>query len=530
MPDDKPSTNYTSELWADKYTYFDFSVRNIGPVPAEPFSIALYVDNNLLGDFRSADLLPAGGFVGSEDFSECVPYGWHWLKLVADSDNEVEESSETNNADSLRFFWDSSQVHIEGTLRYRDLGQGGALEPARNVPVELWDDNMYTDDVKISSTDTTDNNGDFDFGNIKNYDTEEWGNLDPYVVVRAENRAARMSSNTSPIGPVYTVNSAPYYDISQDLNMNLVSYDEASRRLYVIDRILDGYNAWVNLVSYKTNPSPVNVYFHSTLPTAYDGGGNWIRVNTQDNPAAGQPDIFDGDIMLHEYGHKLAYEYSFLDNTIQGLEHNWLNRITVDFAGCDGFAHFWSAYVPNDMIIRNTWSNFTGYLNKNIENGEWKKGDSTYGSANDYGLDCEGTVAGILWDIYDNSADDYGHWSGTPGHGDSDGVADLMDDGLDYMIGCLLAKDFGGQHPDNMDQFWNHWFLPPSYGENQALWSVWYEHGVNKDTISPTGQILVRNGAATTRSLIVDLNLDVTDTLSGFLPSHSYMCFTNDPA
>jgi hypothetical protein len=530
VPDDEPSTNYTSDLWADKYTFIDFSIANVGEYRAGPFSTALYVDNTLLGYFENTDTLQAGEHLNIEDYSECIPYGTHWLKVVADCYHQIGESSETNNIDSLLFTWDSNQVYIEGTLRYRDLGQGGALRPARNVAVELWDDNMYTDDVKISSTDTTDNNGDFDFGNIKNYDTEEWGNIDPYVVLYAENGVARMSSNTSPSGPVYSSYTSGMYDIDDDQNIMATANVDASGRLYVIDRILDGYNAWVNLVAYKANPTPVNVCFQSALPTAFVRGSDYIRICSDNIDTLGAPDIFDGDIILHEYGHKLACEYGFLDSTISVPIHYWFSRITDDFAGCDGFAHFWSAYVPNDPIIRNTWKDFAEFTEKNIENGEWRDRIMIYGSANDSGLNCEGTVAGILWDIYDDNPDDYSHWSGTPGVGHPDSVPDLMDDGLDYMMGCLLSKSVDGQHPDNMDQFWNYWFLPLSYGENQALWSVWYEHGVNKDTILPTGQILVRNGAAMTGSLIVDLNLNVTDTLSGFLALRSYMCFTNDPA
>ena len=253
---------------------------------------------------------------------------------------------------------------------------------------------------------------------------------------------------------------------------------------------------------------------------------NGIRLNKSLIDSLGYPDVFDYDVLSHEYAHKLETDFVFLDST-SSTPHSWWISTSLTNAGCEGFAHFWSAYVPNYHIIRNTWGNFQKYLDRNIENGEYGRNDSIVGSSNDFGAGCEGSVAGILWDIYDSNDDDYTRWSGVPGVGQPDGVGDNMDDYLPEMIGCFLYKNFGGHNPDDMNEFWQTWFRPTSYAAHHDLWAVWYEHGVNKDIVKPTGTVTINGGADITSSLIVDLGLDFSDTLSGMVPPKSKMCFFN---
>jgi hypothetical protein len=530
VPDAEPNTNWPSALFAAKPTYIDVSVANTGEGNAGPFHTALYIDDNLITKFHSQNPLGEWDYFRVEDYITTLSYDWHTLKIILDCDNEVNESREDNNVYSEYFRWDSLSVHIEGHVEYSDLGDGGNKRNTRNIIVELWDENT-TADVKVSpgtDTITTDDYGNFDFGSLMNYDTEGSGELDPYIKVFAENHAAKLYVNPYPNGPTYSFNTQTHYNIWNDLDTTITASDSQSGHFYVVDRVLDGYNKWVELTVFKSKPTQVGVVFQQSYPTSYQSS-NYIRINTEDIPDWGAPDVFDGDVILHEYGHKLECQYDFFDSTIS-MAHHWWDSITVENAACEGFAHFWSAYVTNDSIIRNTWTNFTKYLDKNIENGEWGWNGSIDSSCNNYGKQCEGAVAGILWDIYDNNDDDYTRWSGSPGAGYPDNVADTYSDGDDIplIIGCLLNKGVPAPHPDNLDEFWEYWFLPPSYNYKPEMWAIWYEHGDNKDTVGPTGTISIRDGASTTGSVIVDVTLNMTDTLSGMAPPRAAMQFSND--
>lgn len=148
----------------------------------------------------------------------------------------------------------------------------------------------------------------------------------------------------------------------------------------------------------------------------------------------------------------------------------------------------------------------------NAENGEYVRNDSLINSANDSGAICEGAIAGILWDIFDNIDDDYNH----------DGVGDIMDNGLDDMLDVMVSY-----RPDHIEQFWDFW-INNGYDRHQDMWSVWFEHGEYfKDSVPPTGKITANYGSPFTSSLIIDLTLDFEDTLSGMIPPGAIMHFSN---
>ena len=136
-----------------------------------------------------------------------------------------------------------------------------------------------------------------------------------------------------------------------------------------------------------------------------------------------------------------------------------------------------------DSVYRNYWNDFHDASYFNLENGEWGlegSTDTVYGSVNALGMDNEGAVAGIWWDIYDGADDDYsdstdwGTWN--IGHG-PDGIKDSLSDGPTHILATLLDDAIFRERPDNIEEFWDSWFTPKWSRHKKAMQDIWYEHG-----------------------------------------------------
>jgi hypothetical protein len=103
------------------------------------------------------------------------------------------------------------------------------------------------------------------------------------------------------------------------------------------------------------------------------------------------PDEFDDDVLLHEYGHFCGAKMSY--GKSPGGTHSWTDHISKELAWSEGWAHFFSSAVRNyEYQVDHTQSSF-GQLNLELPTG------------NVTGADCEGAVAASLWDIYDSNSD-----------------------------------------------------------------------------------------------------------------------------
>jgi hypothetical protein len=97
------------------------------------------------------------------------------------------------------------------------------------------------------------------------------------------------------------------------------------------------------------------------------------------------------------------------------------------------------------------------------------------------GLDCDGPVSGILWDIYDSQSDD----QSTPGvtEPQPDGIGDTFSLGIQPLLRALLDRYVTGigivpHHPQTMQEFMYTWNMrDSSLGHTKALKDIFYEHG-----------------------------------------------------
>ncbi|MEK7774616.1 MAG: hypothetical protein AAB305_01880, partial [Candidatus Zixiibacteriota bacterium] len=218
--------------------------------------------------------------------------------------------------------------------------------------------------------------------------------------------------------------------------------------------------------------------------TGYNREHDRIYISKSNNSSQFFPDTYDRPVIEHEYGHVLTTRLHFLDSSLGG-DHFFGDTVSKHLASDEAFATYFSCWNRNRSIYYDKRNNFTDSLVRNLENGEHGTNQFT-GSANNYGTVCEGAVAGILWDIYDQGTptnDDYTRWNGVSGQGVQDGIGDSLSyaSGMANILTSLLDRTVNGHKPDDMDEFWKSWFQAPSNAHLRAVRDIYYEHG---DTIT----------------------------------------------
>jgi murein DD-endopeptidase MepM/ murein hydrolase activator NlpD len=102
-----PGTNTNGTLYAGSPIYIDWSYQNTGQTNVGFHYVELYIDDQRFIRYPFSGL-GAGYFGGFYDWQEIwLTPGWHRVKMVVDSDNNVNESNENNNVWQKQFYWQS---------------------------------------------------------------------------------------------------------------------------------------------------------------------------------------------------------------------------------------------------------------------------------------------------------------------------------------------------------------------------------------------------------------------------------------
>jgi len=160
-----------------------------------------------------------------------------------------------------------------------------------------------------------------------------------------------------------------------------------------------------------------------------------------------------------------------------------------------------------ECAVDNTPNNIVDYYNGhggNMETNDWF---NSVTNGNMDGAIVEGSVASILWDIYD----------GVNIAGDNDHMAW----GLDEIF--TVMKD---DKPQSMLDFWNDWAArwPDNSTSKGPLCDIYYQYGIDEDWFNPWGSVSINGGATYTNSRTVTLALNGDDWGVGV----KYMRFSED--
>jgi PKD repeat protein len=371
---------------------------------------------------------------------------------------------------------------VYSDMPYNTNGFTGArvYRPIRCAEVTVYDQEDYGPDEEWPPV-WTNCNGYFEVWVPNNDDGPLQEGRDIFVKVRSANDCTvEVTDNGFLWDTVYDVRSDTREDWSGgDLYIGTLTPDTDD--LNAVFNIMDTILAGCQWASGLAGERPAKVYCrwepgyddHRAHSSHYHSDRHIIDLlDLADNPQQ-----FDDDVILHEYGHHVAHVYSY--------DHS------------PGRGHYWSA--DYDSYYRTRPDDKGGPLSL-LESQQlcWSEGWATYASSairdrptyvDNFSLDpgtdpywvnlevptehvtgdeCEGAVAATLWDIYDGNDD----------------LRDTLSLGSDEIWGI-----FDWYFEDSLDctlrTFWDGW-LGSGYGELWGLWAIFHERGVNY-IVEPVG-------------------------------------------
>lgn len=336
-------------------------------------------------------------------------------------------------------------IRVSGVIRYEDklynskgFTGGTAFKPVRFVTIEVV---RNADSAVLSST-TTDSTGGYSlvFTNT--------GTAGVYVRVIAETDNAAIKNNTSD-NAKYSFKSGIIDDSKGETfasSIDITVSSGAGGAFNILDVLTDGILFLKGLI--LINPPMITAFWetNSCDGTFFDGFNNSIHLlggGSCPPNSSGDTDEYDDDVILHEFGHYAAVNFSGDDSP--GGEH-LLNDNTEDIrlAWSEGWAHFFSSAIRGNPSQVDTVTTRPGIATTfEIE------GPSLFGSIIDLNSSSiyttsEVSVATVLWDIFDNSNETFDALSL--------GISPIWDVLSNYLrLPSVLSV--------SIEDFWDGWFL-----------------------------------------------------------------------
>ena len=350
----------------------------------------------------------------------------------------------------------------------------------------------------------TDSNGFFIFQSVDNDDGAFENGRDLYVEVLIESPVAKLeigeSCNGSPIFgcQVFTWKGADTdgdgiaernaidtdaTNTSKTHNINLEPEGDRAinRAAFVLFLLSQEHEKIRNDVNYILPPIPVRYYADTRGTSSFCAQGYYLDTGCDALDITPYINLYDSAVYVgttvpaHEYGHYAmwhgrggAYPRPFnLDKApcAQGFEGHSLSTEYRNGSGplIEGFAAFMEAVMRGSPIDE--------YGNNNIESQKW------YDACDQGDMDgnfVEGSVASILWDLYDGINDD--RIAGS------------------FRLVWSLITDKG---VNDMESLWNVWVNDRQLGMVQELAEVFTRNGISKTSVSGSDSVTLLSATPT---------------------------------
>lgn len=321
-------------------------------------------------------------------------------------------------------------IDVQGIFSFNN--EFGGYSPMRYVMVTLFDT-----DLGLLAESTTDSNGAYLFHNVLNDKAE---GLDICVVVLSASEAA---ITVDAGGYVYGATTWTLQNVADGTHdfgsLSPSMYNEAWQSM---DAVITEY-LWIESEVGWTRSQVVIWWPFGSWPST---NGNLIDLPDKASVS------WDHITVHHEYGHCVmfsAYENSWPPTSFSG-GHYVFSETDGGFALTEGWAEFMQCAVDNNPGNLAGWSSGHG---GNIEVNDWYNCIDTGDMDGDI---IEGSVASILWDIFDPYNDD--------------GLSMGFDE-----IWTIIGVD----NPSDIHSFWDLWGLH-GYGQVIELNIIYWNYGIEK--------------------------------------------------
>ena len=325
--------------------------------------------------------------VGSVPFTERV------------GDSPVQTHVQSSTADG----GDGSALIIRGSVLYFDDNELAEL-PVQRPQIQLYLENQFADDTIVGHT-FGDEQGNFSFNVLNHPSLYDGSPRNLYVVLIFGNSVLSiMEKIEDDTFQTYALQSETLHDVPDGENVIDLVID--SKHPYrgighIFNTIEDAHAFLYNRLGWERD-RPINVVWPSLYGISYYDDGRKKETREHISIGFGEHQWLR-IIIYHEYAHAvMTSAYGYNPDALPLDNYPGVHRVetvsNLGFAFYEGWAEFMEAAVDNNAL------NVTGFRDKdspNIESNQWWTGHVNGLGQNVRGEIVEGTIASILWDIFD---------------------------------------------------------------------------------------------------------------------------------